>query len=73
MGVEDLIREKDRDQRQWPMSEMADYPCPDNQLPLDGVMTHPDYTSYAHEMLVRRLLGNTPTGATDGYHTPKTR
>ena len=57
MGVEDLIREKDRDQRQWPMSEMADYPCRDNQLPPDGVMTHLDYTSYAHAMLVRRLIG----------------
>jgi len=57
MGVEALIREKDRDQGQWPMSEMADYPCRDNQLPPDGVMTHLDYTSYAHAMLVRRLVG----------------
>lgn len=57
MSVEALIREKDRERSQWPMSEMADYPCRGNQLPPDGVMTHLDYTSYAHAMLVRRLIG----------------
>lgn len=57
MGVEALIREKARDQRQWPMAEMANYPGRENQLPPDGVMTHLDYTSYAHAMLVRRLIG----------------
>jgi hypothetical protein len=39
------------------MAEMADYPCRNNQLPPDGVMTHLDYTSYAHAILVRRLVG----------------
>jgi transposase-like protein len=57
MLVEDLIRAKDQDRRRWPELEMADYPARGNQLPPDGVMTHLDYTAYAHAILTRRLIG----------------
>ncbi|MEE4118060.1 MAG: hypothetical protein V2I65_03495, partial [Paracoccaceae bacterium] len=57
MLTEDLILEKERERLSWPRSEMADYPCRGNQMPPDGVMTHLDYTAYAHARLVRRLIG----------------
>lgn len=58
MLVEDLIREKEKERRRWPAPEMADYPARGNQLPPDGVMTHLDYTTYAHAIFVRRLIGD---------------
>jgi hypothetical protein len=57
MLVERLIQEKAKAERQWPKSEMGDLVAKRNQLPPDGGMTHLDYTSYAHAMLVRRLIG----------------
>lgn len=58
MLVGELIREKERDRLRWPAPEMADYPARGNQLPKDGVMTHLDYTAYAHAIFVRRLIGD---------------
>lgn len=56
--VEDRIMTKARMERGYPKQEMADYPGRENQLPPDGAMTHLDYTSYAHAMLMRRLIGD---------------
>lgn len=57
MLVEDLICEKALDRMRWPAAGMADYPARGNQLPPDGVMTHLDYTAYAHAIFVRRMIG----------------
>lgn len=58
LTVEERIASKSRMERNYPKQEMADYPAKENQLPPDGAMTHLDYTSYAHALLVRRLIGN---------------
>ncbi len=57
LTVDDLIATKEADRRSWPSPHMADYPTGGNQLPPNGVMTHLDYTTYAHAKLVRRLIG----------------
>lgn len=57
MLVEDKIDVKDIIMEQWPRPEMADYPGKMNMLPDKGVMTHADYTAYAHAILIRRLIG----------------
>lgn len=57
MLVEDLIDLTETSIKQWPRPEMADFPGLKNQLPESGVMIHADYTSHAHALLVRRLIG----------------
>jgi hypothetical protein len=56
LTVEQLIREKARLERKLTDPEKPDIPARGNQLPPDGVLTHLDYTSYAHARLVRRLM-----------------
>ncbi len=56
--VEQLIKETRKVESGWPKAEMADYPGRKNQLPPNGVMSHLDYTSYAHAILMRRLIGS---------------
>lgn len=56
LTVEQLIREKARLERKLVDPEKPDTPARGNQLPPDGVLTHLDYTSYAHARLVRRLM-----------------
>ncbi|MEC8195176.1 MAG: hypothetical protein VX228_02375 [Pseudomonadota bacterium] len=57
LTVEQLIKETAREQKNWPLPEMADYPARGNQLPPYGVMTHLDYTTYAHAIHIRRMIG----------------
>ncbi len=57
MLVEELIDFKDKFDDDWPRPEMSDFPGRRNQLPDAGVMTHADYTTYAHAILVRKLIG----------------
>lgn len=58
LTVEQLIKEIAREQKNWPLPEMADYPARGNQLPPYGVMTHLDYTTYAHAIHIRGMIGS---------------
>ena len=53
--VEQLIIEKALLEASMPDPEIQDAPFRGNQMPHAGVMTHADYTAYAHAMLVERM------------------
>ena len=57
LPVEDLIELKNGTMENWPRPEMSDFPGRKNSLPMIGAMTHADYTTHAHALLVRRLIG----------------
>lgn len=57
--VEQLIKEKERSDRRLTDPEKPDVPAIGNQLPSNGVMTHLDYTAYAHARLIRRFMAHT--------------
>ncbi len=56
MTVDELIAAKSRWENALPDPERPDLPGRKNQLSPDGVMTHLDYTAYAHARLVRRFV-----------------
>ena len=57
--VEELIEAKKEWEEALPAPEMRDAPALENQMPDTGVMTHADYTTYAHALLVARMVKNT--------------
>lgn len=59
LTVDELINETRKLAKYRTHPEHADMPGPDNQMPRAGVMTHLDYTAYAHARLIRRFLSNT--------------
>src|SRR5690606_18362720 len=56
LRVDELMAAKGRWERTLPDPERPDLPGRGNQLSPDGVMTHLDYTAYAHARLVRRCV-----------------
>lgn len=57
--VGDLIKERERQRRKLKDAEKDDVPTTGSKLPQEGVMTHLDYTAYAHARLMRRFLAKT--------------